>query len=90
MKGNSRSRNFRVKVAMVAAALWIVIGTNLFARATVEEGEPCLTIGAIYVGNVDDAGYNRAQQDGMHAMLEALPCAKILEAENVPEGAERP
>jgi basic membrane protein A len=54
--------------------------------------EPCLIVGAIYVGTVDDAGYNRAQHDGLVAMQENIPCVEILEAENVPEGAdaERP
>jgi basic membrane protein A len=50
--------------------------------------EPCLIVGTIYVGTVDDAGYNRAQHDGMLAMQEAIPCIEILEAENVPEGAD--
>ncbi len=50
--------------------------------------EPCLTVGAIYIGTIDDAGYNRSQHDGLVAMQEAIPCVEIVEAENVPEGAD--
>lgn len=57
------------------------------AQATPAEG-PCLIIGAIYVGEVTDAGYNQAQHDGLMELKENLPCVEILEAESVPESAE--
>lgn len=50
--------------------------------------ESCLIVGVIYVGTVDDAGYNRAQNDGLLEMVEAIPCAELLEAEMVAEGAD--
>jgi basic membrane protein A and related proteins len=47
-----------------------------------------LTVGAIYVGTVNDYGYNRAMHDGLVAMKAAVPGVSLLEAENVPESAE--
>jgi basic membrane protein A and related proteins len=47
-----------------------------------------LIVGAIYVGSVNDYGYNRAMHDGLMAMKEAVPGVTVLEAENVPESAE--
>ena len=47
-----------------------------------------LTVGAIYVGSVNDYGYNRAMKDGLDAMKAAVPGITLLEAENVPETAE--
>jgi basic membrane protein A len=47
-----------------------------------------LTVGAIYVGTVNDFGYNRAMHDGLVAMKAAIPGVSLLEAENVPETAE--
>lgn len=47
-----------------------------------------LTVGAIYVGSINDYGYNRAMHDGLLAMKEAIPGLTLLEAENVPETAE--
>ncbi len=45
-----------------------------------------LTIGAIHVGSIHDAGYNQAEHDGLVAMTKTVPGIKLLEAENVPEG----
>ena len=47
-----------------------------------------LTVGAIYVGSINDYGYNRAMHDGLAAMKAAIPGLVLLEAENVPETAE--
>ncbi len=47
-----------------------------------------LIVGAIYVGSINDYGYNRAMHDGLMAMKEAVPGVTVLEAENVPELAE--
>ena len=43
-----------------------------------------MTVGFIYVGTKDDYGYNQAHADGA-AAVKALPGAKVLEEENVPE-----
>ena len=50
------------------------------------EAAPCLTIGAIYVGSVNDAGYNQALHDSLMEVKNGIACVEILEAENVYEG----
>ena len=52
------------------------------------EEEPCLIIGAIYVGPVNDAGYNQAMHDGLMEVKENIACVDLLEAENVFEGPD--
>src|ERR1700726_3530522 len=49
---------------------------------------PRLIIGAIYVGSVNDYGYNRSFHDALTQVSQDLPGVKLIEAENVPEGAE--
>ena len=51
-------------------------------------GETILIFGAIYVGSVNDYGYNRSMKDGLEAMKQSIPGLKLIEAENVPETAE--
>ena len=46
-----------------------------------------LIVGAIYVGSVNDYGYNRAMHDGLMAMKEAVPasrCSKPKTCRNRP------
>ncbi len=52
------------------------------------QDKPSLTVGAIYVGSVNDYGYNRAMKDGLEEMKKNIPGLKLIEAENVPETAE--
>jgi basic membrane lipoprotein Med (substrate-binding protein (PBP1-ABC) superfamily) len=47
-----------------------------------------LSVGVIYVGSVNDYGYNRAMKAGVEEMRKAIPGVQVLEAENVPETAE--
>ena len=47
-----------------------------------------LTVGAIYVGSVNDYGYNRAMKDGLEEMKKNVPGIRLIEAENVPETAD--
>jgi basic membrane protein A len=47
-----------------------------------------LTVGAIFVGSVNDYGYNRSMKDGLDEMKRNIPGLKLIEAENVPETAE--
>ena len=47
-----------------------------------------LVVGAIYVGSINDYGYNQSMHEGLVAVKEAIPGTKLLEAENVPETAE--
>ncbi|HLE22732.1 MAG TPA: BMP family ABC transporter substrate-binding protein [Anaerolineales bacterium] len=51
------------------------------------EAGPCLTIGALHGGPINDAGYNQAMHESVMAIQESIPCVKIIEAENVPEEA---
>jgi basic membrane protein A and related proteins len=55
---------------------------------TLAQDKPALIVGVIYVGSVNDYGYNRAMKDGVEEMRKAIPGVKVLEAENVPETAE--
>jgi len=52
----------------------------------VEEG-PCLTIGALHGGPINDAGYNQAMHESVMAIKDNIDCVEIIEAENVPEEA---
>jgi len=49
---------------------------------------PCLTIGALYVGSVKDAGYNQAMHESLMEVKENIPCVNVIEAENIPEGPD--
>jgi len=49
---------------------------------------PCLTIGALYVGSITDAGFNQAMHDSVMEVKKNIPCVEIIEAENVPEGPD--
>ena len=49
---------------------------------------PRLVIGAIYVGSVNDYGYNRSFHDALVQVARDLPGVKLIEAENVPESAD--
>src|SRR5271170_1553125 len=60
----------------------------LFLAALPAAAQTPLTVGAIYVGSVNDYGYNRSMKDGLTAMKAAVPGITLLEAENVPETAE--
>jgi basic membrane protein A len=49
--------------------------------------EPCLIIGALHGGPINDAGYNQAMHESVMAIKDNIPCVEIIEAENVPEEA---
>ena len=51
------------------------------------EAGPCLIIGALYGGPMNDAGYNQAMHEAVAAIGENIACVKIIEAENVPDEA---
>ena len=50
--------------------------------------QPALIIGAVYVGSVNDYGYNRSFHDALVQVAKDLPGVKLIEAENVPESGE--
>jgi basic membrane lipoprotein Med (substrate-binding protein (PBP1-ABC) superfamily) len=49
--------------------------------------EPCLIVGALYGGPMNDAGYNQAMHESVVEMNKNIPCVKLIEAENVPDEA---
>src|SRR3984885_15975852 len=70
------------------ALLTVCAALALFAMGPAAAEDAPLTVGAIYVGSVNDYGYNRAMKDGLEAMKKNIPGLKLIEAENVPETAE--
>src|SRR5271170_5755160 len=79
---------------IAAAACWALLAwLALFAAGPAAaqdkaQDKPSLIVGAIYVGSVNDYGYNRAMKDGLEEMKKNIPGLKLIEAENVPETAE--
>jgi basic membrane protein A len=73
---------------LLAALLPLVLALLALAAAWPAAAADNLIVGAIYVGSVNDYGYNRAMHDGLMAMKAAIPGVTVLEAENVPESAE--
>jgi len=73
-------------VVVLAALLLAACGQAAPSAAPTEAG-PCLTIGALHGGPINDAGYNQAMHESVMAIQESIPCVKIIEAENVPEEA---
>src|SRR6202042_771722 len=71
-------------IAAACAALLAVFAAGPAAA----QDKPSLTVGAIYVGSVNDYGYNRSMKDGLEEMKRNIPGLKLVEAENVPESAE--
>src|ERR1700720_1265585 len=71
-------------IAAACAALLAAFAAGPVAA----QDKPSLTVGAIYVGSVNDYGYNRAMKDGLDEMKRNIPGLKFIEAENVPESAE--
>jgi len=55
---------------------------------TASADAPRLTIGVVYVGSVNDYGYNRSFHDAFAQVVKDVPGVRLLEAENVPESAE--
>ncbi|UCC76444.1 MAG: BMP family ABC transporter substrate-binding protein [Anaerolineales bacterium] len=51
------------------------------------EAPPCLIIGALHGGPINDAGYNQAMHESVMAIKANIDCVEIIEAENVPDEA---
>jgi len=67
------------------ASACILAAGFLIRPAFADQG---LTIGAVYVGSVNDYGYNRSFHDALTRVAKDVPGVKLLEAENVPESGE--
>ena len=72
-------------IAADAGAMLLALLAQVPAAA---QDKPPLIVGAIYVGSVNDYGYNRSMKDGLDEMKKNIPGLKLIEAENVPETAE--
>jgi basic membrane protein A len=72
---------------IIVAACWALFALFAAGPAAAQD-KPPLIVGAIYVGNVNDYGYNRSMKDGLEEMKRNIPGLKLIEAENVPETAE--
>jgi basic membrane lipoprotein Med (substrate-binding protein (PBP1-ABC) superfamily) len=72
--------------ALIAA--WAAVVLWIAGLPALAQDKPPLIVGAIYVGSVNDYGYNRAMKDGLEEMKRNIPGLKLIEAENVPETAE--
>ena len=75
------------KLMAILLAVLLVLALSITACGGTPEVPPVLTIGAIYVGAINDAGYNEALHDSIAAIAENIEGVEILEAENVAEGA---
>jgi len=76
-----------VRIPLLAAA-GAALAALLAPGSSVAQDKPPLTVGAIYVGSVNDYGYNRSMKDGLEEMKRNIPGLKLIEAENLPETAE--
>ena len=77
------------RISALAAGLAAAFAALVAALAAVPAAaQDKLTVGAIYVGSVNDYGYNRAMKDGLEEMKRNIPGLTLIEAENVPETAE--
>jgi len=74
----------RARLAAVTVVAVAVLLTLVFA-AQAASTETSLTVGAIYVGSVKDAGYNQSQHDAVMEMKSRIKGVKVLETENIPE-----
>src|SRR5258706_1233365 len=77
-----------MKTAFLKALCLLAGAVLAWTAPAFAQDKPALIVGVIYVGSVNDYGYNRAMKDGVDAMSGAIPGVKVLEAENVPETGE--
>jgi simple sugar transport system substrate-binding protein/basic membrane protein A len=75
------------RILFISLAVVLALGVGLIGCEGEPEPEPVLTIGAIYVGSIDDAGYNQALHDSIAVIGDNIDDVEIIEAENVPEDA---
>ena len=75
------------RIPILAAAL-AALAALIAAAPLSAQPQPPLIVGAVFVGSVNDYGYNRSMKDGLDEMQRNIPGVKVIEAENVPETAE--
>lgn len=90
-----RARWFGLALALVALALTVACGgskketssTPAASSTGADAGAKKVKVGFLYVGTVDDGGYNQASYQGELA-VKKMPNVETIKAENVPESAE--
>src|ERR1700691_4483778 len=80
-------RTAMIRISALAAALAAALALLATAPISAQQ-KPPLTVGAIFVGSVNDYGYNRSMKDGLDEMKQKIPRLKLIAAENGPETAE--
>ncbi len=74
-------------VGLLVVALLTLAG--LGGRVPTGTAAPAkLIVGILHVGSVTDGGYNQAHAEGARYMQKMVPGVELIEAENVPEGAD--
>jgi len=69
-------------------AVFLLLAACVAVAPAFAQEKPTLIVGAIYIGSVNDYGYNRSMKDGLEEMKKNIPGLKLIEAENIPETAE--
>src|SRR6202161_2652492 len=80
-------RTAMIRISALAPALAAALALLATGPASAQQ-KPPLVVGAIFVGSVNDYGYNRSMKDGLDEMKRNIPGLELIEAENVPETAE--
>jgi basic membrane protein A and related proteins len=75
-------------ISMLMAACSAALAAWMSGSPAAAQSKPALIVGAIYVGSVNDYGYNRTMKDGLTQMQRNIPGTRLIEVENVPETAE--
>ena len=74
--------------SLILRVMLVMVCILFIAFITVQAAAPKLIVGILHVGSIADAGYNQAHHEGIQVMKQNLPEVKVIEAENIPEGAE--
>jgi basic membrane protein A and related proteins len=80
-------RHLFVRVFAVISGAAVAIA-SLTTGVAAPARQSTLTVGALHVGSINDAGYNQAMHDGLIEMQRNVPGIQLIEAEQVPETAD--
>jgi basic membrane lipoprotein Med (substrate-binding protein (PBP1-ABC) superfamily) len=65
-------------LAACGTAATPTVAPTVEPTATAVVAQPCLIIGALYGGPMNDAGYNQAMHESVMAIKTNIACAKII------------
>ncbi len=80
-----KSPSITLRVLSLFSSLALVLA---FSLPEAHAQQSALKVGILHIGSIADAGYNQAHAEGVAAMKKNLPNVEVIEAENVPEGAD--